>query len=1229
MSLPRRLARLKNRIYSALSPQTDGAVPGPPWQSATKKESTWQAPDFRRASAALRRAGELAAAEEICARGISRNPADVPLAMEHVEIAHATKDGPARLARCQHVFDLTAGHAPARAFGILADCHRQRGDVELAATVLADGLTRHPEEFSLLEKLAARLSANGDTSAAIAAWTTLIRAHPDKVPASVYLKMSLALREEGLLERVGKVLRDGLEKHPEDPALLDSIANFTALLAKPPDAPLPFDPANAAAAHLFRDHFEPHGQGTVSFSLGDTAWRQHVPTMLDFAETVPTPLDAGATNSIDVFTVWGAPSAQHTPVLEMAAAAGKPLLYLDSGFLSSPRLEGADAPAHSIVISPNGAHVDATRPSYFEQTLNSDNYALTPEQQARAESCIAAIVQHRLSKFNHAPRRDMRAQFPADGTPRILLVDQRKGGPSIHWSLGGQATFERMWETALGMPDYQILVKLHPEVIAGRTRSQFHSLLPDPLPENVILIDFDVNPHDLFDVVDQVFVCSSQLGFEAVLAGKEVHCFAAPYYAGWGFTHDELAIPRRKSRRTPAEVFHLFHIAHSRYFVPDLPGADIEDLIKHLVVVRDHPALAKPVEDSTKSSSQSDELPNPLKILMVIPSGRYGATGRYLQTLSISLRRLGCEIMILAEGPCQRLEDGVHWITLNFDGLRLTEPIRRKIVNFAPHFIYENGVRSRAQRAALEAVVITGARFAMQSEDDDVQIHHYRQSAKAAERLVALDHPKLDIAAVAHFLRENDWNHSLRVFLDPDFNRWIEPLLRTVCYRMASFHSAIWHPFADRLAREYAVPTLVVPPVACAADFTRIAMTPDEREVVLRRYDIAPESVVIFIGGALYNYSGEFAVFLEALNLAAQADAGKFALVVASGRTSLPLARMAAQRLGTNVTFADIGVASDELYMEMLKACDVVCSPGVPDDFNRYRLPSRLVKAMAMAKPILTCRWGFGESLEHNRNAFLTDGEDPASWAEVITLTGDASSRSEVGARGRDFALEHFDAVRVATALKLQFEQSLREAPHDLAARIEIPASDDARPRPKIRLRSRHHSPLQPAIHALALQTHRLDTVVHIGTGECDELDDYCRLGARRIHLIVCSPHTTVSLRAAENRSGSMTCETLAGSAGSDFTPSKMAAALPPPSCYDLLAVALDATAADWVASAESAFFERFRWIFLTHLAAPVETQLTRIGFERVALPPNHTDLVPAVFFARRSSTSRCKPVTP
>ena len=46
-----------------------------------------------------------------------------------------------------------------------------------------------------------------------------------------------------------------------------------------------------------------------------------------------------------------------------------------------------------------------------------------------------------------------------------------------------------------------------------------------------------------------------QMGFEALLLGKEVHCFGMPFYAGWGATHDRLTCPREGKRRTAEEIF--------------------------------------------------------------------------------------------------------------------------------------------------------------------------------------------------------------------------------------------------------------------------------------------------------------------------------------------------------------------------------------------------------------------------------------------------------------------------------------------------------------------------------------------------------------------------------------------------------------------------------------------------------------------------------------------------
>ena len=1287
LSLAKRLARLKKRLIKAFSNElTNVAAPVRDhafWEAVLTREVEAECPaeDFRRTSSKFRRAGNLAAAAEICARGVTLHPSDLRLAIEQAEITKVTGPPEIRLAHWQRVLDLGGAETPVYAFKYLAECHRVRGEFCQAETIIRRGLAHHPDEFTLMEKLAAIVSARGHTAEALGIWIAAMEAHPDKNHAAAYFKMSTALRSEGLFERAEQSLREGLLSYPDEAKLQAALAELSVIAGNRPKPADEDRPPTDFTNHLFQDRVTPFGQGILSFSMGSNAFRQHVPAMLDFAETVPPPEELTPSTAIDVFAIWGVPAPHHEPIRELAAAMGKPVLCLDSGFLSSPGIEGKDAPAHSVVICPDRVFYDASGPSHLEGTLNSDDYSLIEDQQIRAEACIAAIVSHRLSKFNHAPRIDLRARFPQDGTRRILLVDQRSGGGSIHWSLGGQGAFERMWDAALAMPDHEILVKLHPEAISGRHRSHLRRLLPDPLPRNVTLIDFDVNPFDLFDLVDQVFVCTSQLGFEAAMAGKQVHCFGAPFYAGWGFTQDRIAVPRRKKRRSIVEVFHLFYLIHSRYFVPGKGAAEIEDLIEHFSTCRESPPM--PVTQAEGAPVAVSAAPDkPLKILIVIPSGRYGATGRYLQNLAISLIDLGCEVMILAEGPCQKLESGVRWLSLDFDGMRLANPIRREIAKFAPDIIYESGVRSRAQRAALEAMALTNARFVMQSEDDDIQVHQHRQSEKAAEHFVALDHPQISTSEISRFLRNHHWKHSLHIFLDPGFNRWIEPLLRVICYRMASLHTAIWHPFAQRLAREYGVPTLVVPPVASAADFERIPLTPEERQNALKRHGIDPTRVVVFIGGTLYNYSPEYASFLDALNLAACKTGGKFALVVTSDRSSLPLERMARERLEKEVAFTDIGVAGDEVYMEMLKACDVVCSPGLPDNFNRYRLPSRLVKAMAMAKPVLTCRCGFGESLEHNGNAFLMEGENPAEWADSIALCLDEANRRRVGNQGQHFARQHFDSDRVAATLKAGFESILAEPPRSLATGITITPDDDSahtntalRPQPSIRFRDRFHSTLQFAIRALALRTHRLDTVVHIGAGACGEFDDYCRLGARRIHLVEGSPALAASLRALENPEGSIRIQQALVSAmggvqpvffrnpAADETPENegisilrpmpphdrvpgmeivreermptttladVCEALELKSDDHLLAIEADGAEAALLTATAPEVLRKFRWIMTRAAETPVyETaasehaiaqMLETVGFERIPLPPNHTDLMRSMLFVRTGS---------
>ena len=83
-------------------------------------------------------------------------------------------------------------------------------------------------------------------------------------------------------------------------------------------------------------------------------------------------------------------------------------------------------------------------------------------------------------------------------------------------------------------PDADIIVKTHPDTKNG-AKGYYTELKSH---DNIYLQTEPINPVSLIKYVDKVYVCSSQFGFEALMAGKEVHTFGMPFYAGWGLTVD-------------------------------------------------------------------------------------------------------------------------------------------------------------------------------------------------------------------------------------------------------------------------------------------------------------------------------------------------------------------------------------------------------------------------------------------------------------------------------------------------------------------------------------------------------------------------------------------------------------------------------------------------------------------------------------------------------------------
>ncbi len=262
---------------------------------------------------------------------------------------------------------------------------------------------------------------------------------------------------------------------------------------------------------------------------------------------------------------WGAkPSARRAAWY--ARRAGGDSVQLEDGFIRSYGT-GEHFPALSLVVDDRGIYYDSTRPSELEAMLASgeDLLAGMQEQVCRAR---ALLLEHRLSKYNHAPILEDVAGLAvrAGARERVLLVDQTVGDLSV--SLGGanENTFFTMLAAARREhPQATIYIKTHPEVSSGRKRGYLSAVAED---ERTVLIRGAVNPLSLLEQMDRVYVVSSTMGFEALLAGKPVSVFGLPWYAGWGVSDDRLHCPRRGRQRTVDELFAAAYFHYSRYLNP-------------------------------------------------------------------------------------------------------------------------------------------------------------------------------------------------------------------------------------------------------------------------------------------------------------------------------------------------------------------------------------------------------------------------------------------------------------------------------------------------------------------------------------------------------------------------------------------------------------------------------------------------------------------------------------
>ncbi|AMU18093.1 capsular biosynthesis protein [Burkholderia cenocepacia] len=179
-----------------------------------------------------------------------------------------------------------------------------------------------------------------------------------------------------------------------------------------------------------------------------------------------------------------------------------------------------------------------------------------------------ACALHVMHPLDRPVKRLAKARVP-DDPPWILLFDEPVAEPCF----GGSAStrrnqFAKMIAAARAAHPGARFWLARTATTHGRV--WLSSTLT--LPADIQRLAPDIASCSLFEDVEQVYTVSAYEGMLALMHGKPVHVFGAPFYAGWGLTQDRCHQPKRTARPTLDALFDVMFLRFSRYLDPDTHG---------------------------------------------------------------------------------------------------------------------------------------------------------------------------------------------------------------------------------------------------------------------------------------------------------------------------------------------------------------------------------------------------------------------------------------------------------------------------------------------------------------------------------------------------------------------------------------------------------------------------------------------------------------------------------
>jgi len=309
----------------------------------------------------------------------------------------------------------------------------------------------------------------------------------------------------------------------------------------------------------------------------------HIDKFLD-VDAVVSPGSVSETDHVESVVVWGRKETA-APALDYASEHGLNVLYLEDGWVRSASSNAHNRRTYSMLIDKVGVYYDASTPSELELTLNAsaEEFAqlCTPQQLSYASDCRSILVDSDITKYNYCKT----AVLPENDRPLVLVIDQTLDDASVRLGGADANRFHQMLLAAIDEnPDADIVVRTHPDVVAGRKRGYLTALASEL---GVSISANGDNPMPWLKRCERCYVATSQIGYEALLCGASVTVFGKPFYAGWGLTDDRQVMQHRTASRTLDELFFAAHVLLARYINPINGDAwELHECLEHVQLQR-------------------------------------------------------------------------------------------------------------------------------------------------------------------------------------------------------------------------------------------------------------------------------------------------------------------------------------------------------------------------------------------------------------------------------------------------------------------------------------------------------------------------------------------------------------------------------------------------------------------------------------------------------------------